>query len=285
MKNFLYFIFGIFCLSGVHTTTYATLLTDALSGDLTEESSIVEINHIIRDPKTAETINDVETGGSTALMIASERGCPEFVDLLLDVPGIDTEYADSHSGWTAFLLAAFNGHTAVLERLLPRIRYINHVDLKGRTALLWATHRGHAKSVSWLLQQMGIQINQPNFSGGTALMLAERSGREDIRQILLARGAVTLPVPTSSSVKVGILPGATEAATLDELALSVEDNCTICHSPFEAGQVASRGKCPHFFHQFCLRRLFAENGESGAVACPNCRASLPAPTIQSRIIR
>ncbi len=123
--------------------------------------------------------------GATALMIAAQDGRTETVAKLL-AQGADVNAAAS-DGSTALIIAAQNGHTETVSALLLR-KDIN-VDAKisayRLTALFLAAQNGHAEIVSQLLAQ-GADFNARASDGSTALMVAAENGHAEIVAELLA---------------------------------------------------------------------------------------------------
>jgi hypothetical protein len=74
-------------------------------------------------------------------------------------------------GQTALMVAAARNQVTVLPLLMAAGADVNQTDSQGATALMWACHRGHLAAVKFLLQVPGIQINQKNLGGLTALNL------------------------------------------------------------------------------------------------------------------
>lgn len=93
---------------------------------------------------------------------------------------------------TQWFDAAKTGNVEVMQNLIGKVD-INALSSKPgppRTALLWATTRGHANIVKLLLQVPGINVNLLNESGQTALMIAAQQGYENIVKLLLQIPAV-----------------------------------------------------------------------------------------------
>ena len=69
----------------------------------------------------------------------------------------------NHEGSTALMLAANRGHVDALSLLLddPLIR-INTQNNHGYNAIMFASEQGHSESVELLLDDVGININRTN---------------------------------------------------------------------------------------------------------------------------
>ena len=89
-------------------------------------------------------------------------------------------------GLTALIIAALEGHHAVVQVLLTKGAEVNAKDMSGTTPLIAATKNGHAAVVQALLAK-GPNVNMKDFSGKTALMHAATEGYTDIVKALLAQ--------------------------------------------------------------------------------------------------
>ena len=150
-------------------------------------------------------INDVDSNGRTALMLASKAGHEEIVETLLSAGANGSQ--DSHSkasqvllkrgadpnirkkdGATTLMYASQNGHSEVVQILLkgdadPNIRK------KGEaTALMYASQNNHSEVVQILLKG-GADPNSRTENGVTSLMVASENGHSQVVQILLKGGA------------------------------------------------------------------------------------------------
>jgi ankyrin repeat protein len=81
--------------------------------------------------------------------------------------------------------ASKNDHKDIVDFLLEKGIDVNQHNEYGRTALMWASREGHKQIVQMLLQDKNIEINQQDEDGYTALMLASINGHKDIVQMLL----------------------------------------------------------------------------------------------------
>ena len=96
---------------------------------------------------------------------------------------------------TALMLAAEEGHLALVEALLQRGAEVNATvrdaadgDLDGATALMWASENGFPEVAAALLGA-GAHVNARTRSGLTALMWACEDGHEAVVALLCSRGA------------------------------------------------------------------------------------------------
>ena len=95
----------------------------------------------------------------------------------------------NEDGYTAFILAAYYGHSAALAELLKLGADPCAVDAKGNNAFMGVAFKGYVKTAKWLLDNTQCDVNHQNFAGQTALMMASLFGREAVIQLMLAHGA------------------------------------------------------------------------------------------------
>ena len=91
--------------------------------------------------------------------------------------------------YTPFILAAYYGQNAALERLQKAGANPCAEDEAGSTAFMGVAFRGHLATAQWLLDHTTCDVNHQNAAGQTALMMASLFGREEIITLLLAHGA------------------------------------------------------------------------------------------------
>ena len=150
-------------------------------------------------------IDDVDSNGRTALMLASKAGHEEIVETLLSAGANGSQ--DSHSrggqvllkegadpnirkkdGATALMYASQNGHSDVVQILLKGGADPN-IQKKGEaTELMYASQNGHSEVVQILLKG-GADPNRRTENGVTSLMVASENGHSEVVQILLKGGA------------------------------------------------------------------------------------------------
>ena len=124
---------------------------------------------------------------SELLHLASARGFVTLTASLIE-RGVDVNGFD-RGGLTPLMQAAFNGRLETARLLLEHGAEVNVRDhLSGRTALIMAVSSGNPELVELLLAQ-GADVNAREQGGWTARQYAEKTGRDEIRDILVKHGA------------------------------------------------------------------------------------------------
>ena len=128
--------------------------------------------------------------GDSALMLAASKGNMELLDLLL-ANGAKTDPIVGGNVWTALHYAAFEGKLPAVERLLAARANINALTPNLSDALMLAARNGHTDVVRRLLQTP-IDLNRRNDRGVTAEEWARSKGNTRIAEIIAeARAART----------------------------------------------------------------------------------------------
>ncbi len=91
-------------------------------------------------------------------------------------------------GRTALIWASFRGHLGIVKQLLRKGVDLNARDYEGRNALMYGAMEGKGNVVEWLCQH-GVNVNAQDNLGRTALMYASLYGQQNTVQILLDYGA------------------------------------------------------------------------------------------------
>ncbi|MHC5137575.1 MAG: ankyrin repeat domain-containing protein, partial [Planctomycetota bacterium] len=110
------------------------------------------------------------------------------------VAGVDVNAASLNGqNQTVLMLAAYNGHTELVEALIDRGGKVNHLDSVNRTALMYCSSGPFPGTVQLLIAK-GANVNLvDNNEGWTALMFAAAEGLGPNVKILLENGADTAP--------------------------------------------------------------------------------------------
>ena len=138
-------------------------------------------------------------GVAACLRLACSGGKADCVDVLLGIPGIDTNATD-RNGETSLVKSCKKKHASCVARLLahPGID-VNYEGPRGKRLhgpLLLSSGMGHADCVSLLLAHQDIDVRLVNQS----LLEAAREGRAECLRFLLAHpGVVTIDADNEDS--------------------------------------------------------------------------------------
>lgn len=120
------------------------------------------------------------------LFNAARFGDNEVLDEFIQI-GYDLNAADNR-GYTALILAAYNGHLDTVERLIAAGADACAEDKRGNTALLGAIFKGELRIAKRLLATE-CDPDQRNNAGQTPAMYAALFQRQAVLQALRERGA------------------------------------------------------------------------------------------------
>ena len=128
--------------------------------------------------------------GETPLYLAVQNRHVEVVKRLLRYSKDIADMPNS-KGITPFLEASRNNDIEIMTLLLNTDAVnVNHKASKGGgPPLCTACYYGHVEAVKFLLKQKGVQLDDVEAEGKTALQLAQEKGHDGIVQLLKAAGA------------------------------------------------------------------------------------------------
>jgi len=129
----------------------------------------------------------VDKNGCTGLMLAAWGGHSLLVEPLVQA-GSNFDHRD-FAGRTALMRAAQWGHTATIAELVGCKAAVDASDKNGCTALTLAAQWGHNDVIEKLLAA-GAAVDREDKNDCTALTWAAREGQSDVIERLLAAGAV-----------------------------------------------------------------------------------------------
>ncbi|MGN0821159.1 MAG: ankyrin repeat domain-containing protein [Akkermansia sp.] len=131
----------------------------------------------------------LHTNTPDALLLESAKeGKDKIAEILIDERGANPETKDK-MGNTPLILAAYEGHEAVVRLLLEKGANIEAKNKLHNTPLILAAWEGHEAAVRLLLEKgANIEATQ-NETGNTPLIWAAAKGRESVVQLLLDEGA------------------------------------------------------------------------------------------------
>ena len=155
--------------------------------------------------KDGADVNAAQGDGMTALHWASRTGDVDLAQMLL-YAGANVKATTRLGAYTPLMMAAEQGHAAVIAALLAAGADVKAANATGTTPLMLAALSGDARAVTMLVEN-GAEVDAKEKSmQQTALMFATGSNRVDAIAALLKAGAdVTL---TSKVNNVGNLSGA-----------------------------------------------------------------------------
>ena len=130
------------------------------------------------------------------LMVASYHGNIDYVEDLLNVPGVTVDL-QNNEGQHALLYACVQGHTEIAQLILNTCQHpkdvVNLSDKMRRTPLMAVSYFGHRDTVSVLLESAA-QVNVQNSKGWSSLMLSCLHRHTQTVSLLLQYGAhVNMP--------------------------------------------------------------------------------------------
>jgi ankyrin repeat protein len=140
-----------------------------------------------QQPQPAAPPANIEASEDQLFREACLEGFVDKVESFVN-DGTDLNAADE-DGRTGLMLAAFNGHTAIVKLLLENKVAINTVDFMGRSALMYASTGHFPEAVEYLLTHGAEPNLVDNVEGFSALMFAGAEGNSKVVQLLLKHGA------------------------------------------------------------------------------------------------
>ncbi len=179
-----------------HGATLPKPLSNMLSAILSGDKAQVE--HLIAQDD--DCYGEIEVN-RPALIWAADIGNFELVELFLNYPNHrnDVMYWDSSDarGKTVLMFAADKGHAKIVELLLKKGARVNTQGPKRLTALMMASKNGHKGCVALLLAH-GANIHDKDMFGRSALMRAISHDQKEIVELLLRAGADNVISPFHS---------------------------------------------------------------------------------------
>ncbi|NXR06005.1 ANKK1 protein, partial [Semnornis frantzii] len=132
------------------------------------------------------SVNSRALCGSTPLLLAVRRRCPELCCLLLE-HGADVDAPDG-AGWSPLHFAAQNGDDRIVRLLLDHRAEVNAQEQDGWTPLHLAS-QNNSESVARVLLSRQADANVQEAEGKTALHLAACFGHVGLVKLLASQGA------------------------------------------------------------------------------------------------
>ena len=188
------------------------------------------VTRLLKIETVKKNINAQDIKGNTAFLFAAKKGYDNIMDLLLEAeadstlsnfkertPLMEATYrgqlnsvtrllkietvkksvnAQDIKGNTAFLFATKKGHDNIMDLFLEAGADSTLSNFKERTPLMEAAYRGQLNSVTKLLEIKAVRdsINLEDKEGSTALLLANQEGYKQVASLLKEAGATPQPV-------------------------------------------------------------------------------------------
>lgn len=211
-------------------------------------------------------VNTPNTAGYTGLMVASERGRPDIIKLLLDHKADPN--VTGRDGTSALMLASENNQPEIVKSLIGRGADPNRQDNNGWTALLKAAYQGNAKCIEILASHTKLELDR-------ALLVATLMERKDAVKALLDNGA-EVDFRASDGRTPLILAAGKGNRDIVELLLQVGADASLTD---QAGQTAQAVAAAKGFNDIAelLRHAPAPSGTPVAVASPSASPEATSP--------
>ena len=211
-------------------------------------------------------VNTPNTAGYTGLMVASERGRPDIIKLLLDHKADPN--VTGRDGTSALMLASENNQPEIVKSLIGRGADPNRQDNNGWTALLKAAYQGNAKCIEILASHTKLELDR-------ALLVATLMERKDAVKALLDNGA-EVDFRASDGRTPLILAAGKGNRAIVELLLQVGADASLTD---QAGQTAQAVAAAKGFNDIAelLRHAPAPSGTPVAVASPSASPETTSP--------
>ncbi len=128
------------------------------------------------------TPNITNERGDSLLILAAYYCHADLVKLLLQQPNIEVDFQNG-MGFTALTGATFRGDVGIMQQLITAGSNINHCNLSGQTALMFAALGSQTEAAKLLLAN-GADAKVRDQAGKDAATLAQEQGAAEIIQIL-----------------------------------------------------------------------------------------------------
>jgi uncharacterized protein len=146
---------------------------------------------------------------------AAREGRDDLLVGLLQSGALQPDERDPQ-GYTALILAAYNGHPGAVDVLIGKGANACATDAKGNSSLMGVAFKGETAIAARLIAAH-CNVNAVNNAGQTALMMAALFGRTDVVKLLLAHGADVTVRDSAGNTATSVAQQQASAAVLELL--------------------------------------------------------------------
>src|SRR3990167_527415 len=132
-------------------------------------------------------LSTVKSHGENLLEIIRSYPQEYTLALIKELDAADLNSIKNNYGSTALIIATEKGHTDIALLLIEKGADLNIKNRDGDTALIIATEKGHT-DIAHLLIEKGANVNIRNEGGDTALIVAAEKRHTDIAHLLIEKG-------------------------------------------------------------------------------------------------
>lgn len=145
----------------------------------------------------------VKTNGFSPVQIAARKGHSDIVRLLVHTFPTLTLASRTENGRTLPMIAAYEGHTAVLQ-VIHELRICNENDerdILGNTSVHYAAWGGHLPCVQYLIEVCGSSPNTKNHEGILPMQFASAGNHTEIVKYMMDLSIKPNTTATNSAVQ------------------------------------------------------------------------------------
>ncbi|KAL3317691.1 Ankyrin-3 [Cichlidogyrus casuarinus] len=233
---------------------------------------------IAQEMDPSKIVNAESNLGFTALHLACQEGHEDMVSLLIQHK-VDVKH-HAQNGLVPLHLAAEADKVVIAQMLIMAGSEISPRTKAGYTPLHTAAHLGHLAMCRFLLQQPGLDVNEPNHNNCTALHLATKQGHSEVVQLLLDSGANPNLTNSFNLLPVQIAFGEHYVALYDRLKL-VTTEITTEEMRVDEQWYASYKEKPEFLYEQVMSESEDEHGSEE----DRLEAKMPKLLLQCAMVR
>ncbi|KAJ0476548.1 putative ankyrin repeat-containing domain, PGG domain, ankyrin repeat-containing domain superfamily [Helianthus annuus] len=153
-----------------------------------DADSVMEILSSTGEQELKELLSKTNQSGETALYVAAEYGCVDFVREMMKYYDLEAAGIKAKNGFDAFHIAAKQGDLEILKVLMESQSELSMTfDQTNTTAVHTACEQGHIEVVKFLLEKNSSMATIAKSNHKTALHSCARKGHLDVMKALLEK--------------------------------------------------------------------------------------------------